>query len=332
MTKGNVLVGVDPTTKRLIQFLPDPNYSLQLKSIVDKGGGVGSINLKDQESYIIFTRWMPKNQTYLVLEVPQYFVYNQVTLLDPYNLLLLVIFLVITSAVVYTGAARIITPIVQLTNQAKKFAEGDLTQRSKIDRRDEIGLLARSFNTMGDQLSALYRSLESRVEDRTRQIRIATDIAQTAVAGTNREDIVRAAAELVVEKFGYSFASILLLDESGKQIILQSTSDSQDKAHLVRSFKVSITEESLISQVINQNEAEIIEVSADGAGGQPGLVQPGTLSEMVVPIASGKQVIGAMDIQSTQAYAFDSNIVHVFQTLAYQIAAGILKLQLFEFD
>jgi PAS domain S-box-containing protein len=330
LTKDNILVGADPTAKHLIQILPDANYNQQLKTILGKGGGFGSINFKNQDGYIVFTRWLPQNQVHLVLEVPQYFVYKQVTLLDPYNLLLLAIFLVITSMVVYAGATRIITPIVQLTNQVRKFADGDLTQRSKIDRRDEIGLLAHSFNTMGDQLSDLYRSLESRVEDRTRQIRIATDIAQTAVAAVNRQDIVRTTAELVVEKFGYTFASILLLDETGRQIVLQTTNDPQDKAHLVRNFRLSLAEDSLVTRVIKQNEAEISEISADGTGGQPGLIQPGCLSEMVVPIASGNQVIGAMDIQTSQAYAFDSNTIHVFQTLAYQIAAGILKLQLFE--
>jgi PAS domain S-box-containing protein len=231
--------------------------------------------------------------------------------------------------VVYMGTIRIVTPIVQLNDQARKFSEGDLTQRSKIERRDEIGVLARSFNTMGDQLSDLYRSLESKVEERTRQIQIATDIAQTAVDADNLGNIVRVASEQVVEKFGYSFASILLLDDNRRQIVLQGTSDPQDKAHLVKNFRLLMTEESVISRVISHNEAEIIEISAEGTGGQPGLVQPGTLSELVVPISSGNQVIGAMDIQTNKAFAFDSNTVNVFQTLTHQIAAGILRLQLF---
>jgi hypothetical protein len=51
---------------------------------------------------------------------------------------------------------------------------------------------------------------------------------------------------------------------------------------------------------------------------------------MLVPIASGNQVIGVMDIQTTQAFAFDSNTVQVFQTLAHQIGAAILRLQIFK--
>ncbi len=288
LTKENILVGVDPNANRLVKVDKESNYTTQLNSIVNKGGGFGSINLQNQGGYIVFTKLLPQNQAQLVLEVPQNFVYNQITLLDPYNLLLLTILLVISGVVVYMGTTRIVTPIVQLNNQARKFSEGDLTQRSKIERRDEIGVLARSFNTMGDQLSDLYRSLESKVEERTKQIRVATDIAQTAVDADDLGNIVRVASELVVEKFGYSFASILLLDDSKRQIVLQGTSDPQDKAHLVRNFKLAVVEESLISRVLNQNEAEIIEISANGDGGQPGLVQPGTLSELLVPIAYRK--------------------------------------------
>jgi PAS domain S-box-containing protein len=329
LTKGNVLVGVDPAANGLIKVDKAVNYTTQLNSIITKGGGFGSIN-QNQGGYIVFTKTLPQDQAQLVLEVPQNFVYQQITLLDPYNLLLLTILLIISGVVVYMGTIRIVTPIIQLTNQAKKFAEGDLSQRSKIDRRDEIGLLARSFNTMGDQLTDLYHSLEAKVEERTRQVRIATDIAQTAVDADDMAGLVKLASQLVCEKFGYSYASILLVDDNGRQITLQGTSDPQDKAHLVKNFKLLLADESVISRVINQKEAEIIEISAGSAGGQPGLVQPGTRSEMLVPIASGDQVIGVMDIQTVQPFAFDSNTVTVFQTLTHQIAAGILRMKLFK--
>jgi PAS domain S-box-containing protein len=328
LTKGSILVGVGPAANALVKIDKSANYTNQLSSIVNKGGGFGSINLQNQGGYIVFTRKLPQNQAQLVLEVPQNFVYKQITLLDPYNLILLAVLLIISGVVVYMGTIRIVSPIVELTDQARKFSEGDLTQRSKILRRDEIGVLAHSFNTMGDQLSDLYQSLESKVEERTRQIRIATDIAQNAMEADDVSNIVRIASELVVEKFGYAFASILLIDDFGRQVVLQGTSDPLDKAHLVKNFKLPVAEESVISRIINQNEAEIIDISTDGAGGQPGLVQPGTRSELLVPITSKNKVIGVMDIQASQVFAFDSNTINVIQTLTHQIAAGIMRFQI----
>ena len=63
LTKENILVGMDPTSKHLIQILSDANYSQQLKSILDKGGGFGSINLQKQESYIVSLYYQLRFQT-----------------------------------------------------------------------------------------------------------------------------------------------------------------------------------------------------------------------------------------------------------------------------
>ena len=49
---------------------------------------------------------------------------------------------------------------------------------------------------------------------------------------------------------------------------------------------------------------------------------PSTRAEVGIPIASGDLVFGALDVQSTESNAFDSEAIIVLQTLANQIAAG----------
>ena len=46
------------------------------------------------------------------------------------------------------GADQIVRPIVQLTEIVRRFSSGDLTVRVDITAKDEIGLLARSFDDM----------------------------------------------------------------------------------------------------------------------------------------------------------------------------------------
>jgi diguanylate cyclase (GGDEF)-like protein/PAS domain S-box-containing protein len=58
--------------------------------------------------------------------------------------------LVATAAVV---AAQLLTrPIVRLTTVARRVADGDLSAKADVTTRDEIGVLARTFNTMTDRL------------------------------------------------------------------------------------------------------------------------------------------------------------------------------------
>jgi diguanylate cyclase (GGDEF)-like protein/PAS domain S-box-containing protein len=64
-------------------------------------------------------------------------------------------------AVAWTLSARLVRPIQQLDRDASMLAAGDLSHRSAIRTRDEIGDLARSFNQMA-------ASLEQRHEEATR--------------------------------------------------------------------------------------------------------------------------------------------------------------------
>lgn len=52
-------------------------------------------------------------------------------------------------------SGRITRPVLQLTTAAKKLSEGDLETRVQINREDEIGTLATTFNSMAQQLHEL---------------------------------------------------------------------------------------------------------------------------------------------------------------------------------
>lgn len=68
-------------------------------------------------------------------------------------------------------AGSIARPIVELATVAEHIGNGDSTERARIDRSDEIGSLATSFNRMADRLVGVNRELEDRVEQRTAELR-----------------------------------------------------------------------------------------------------------------------------------------------------------------
>ncbi|TVU52843.1 MAG: response regulator [Arthrospira sp. PLM2.Bin9] len=57
--------------------------------------------------------------------------------------------------------------IVNLTQVAKELQRGNWKQRATIDSRDELGLLAVTFNTMADRIYSLVGNLEQQVSERT---------------------------------------------------------------------------------------------------------------------------------------------------------------------
>ena len=97
---------------------------------------------------------------------------------------LLVVFLFLSTLVIYVFSRRITRPIKQLTDQATQIADGYLDQIIPVDSRDEIGQLAVSFNDMARalkgnidekelalaQLRELNQTLEDRISRRTAEI------------------------------------------------------------------------------------------------------------------------------------------------------------------
>lgn len=63
-------------------------------------------------------------------------------------------------ALTWLLATRLIEPITQLTTAATSLSQGELDQRVKIRRNDELGILAQVFNRMAGQLHSSFARLE----------------------------------------------------------------------------------------------------------------------------------------------------------------------------
>ncbi len=91
---------------------------------------------------------------------------------------LLAILVIISAIIIMSAFARVITrPIETLATVTDQISKGDLTKTVDINRSDEIGHLARSFNRMIDSLKRYQdeveeynRTLEEKIIERTREL------------------------------------------------------------------------------------------------------------------------------------------------------------------
>jgi len=86
-------------------------------------------------------------------------------------------FLAITSALLARSLAR---PITHLTRTARAFGSGDHEVRARLDRGDEIGQLAATFDEMADRITALMRAQQELLANVSHELR--TPIARIRVA------------------------------------------------------------------------------------------------------------------------------------------------------
>ena len=66
-----------------------------------------------------------------------------------------------------------LVPIEALRDGAARIGSGELDQRITIDTNDELEALGHQFNSMAAQLQDSYATLERKVEDRTRELKLA---------------------------------------------------------------------------------------------------------------------------------------------------------------
>lgn len=71
-------------------------------------------------------------------------------------------------------------PILRLNKAAKDIAKGDWEKTLEIERSDELGELAKSFNSMANQLRDSFTTLEQRVTERTSELIKAKEAAEVA--------------------------------------------------------------------------------------------------------------------------------------------------------
>lgn len=78
--------------------------------------------------------------------------------------------LVLAAAVAWVHSWHTMRPVKRLTAASREIAAGVLDQPIRIDRNDEIGVLARSFETMRQERLKWEQEMERRVKERTEQV------------------------------------------------------------------------------------------------------------------------------------------------------------------
>ncbi len=282
------------------------------------------------ESSLAQLQWLPDIQSGIVLEIDNKNIYGEITSLAPFTIILVIVTLAGVGLALTFGIRRVIKPLQSLSEITRKFAEGDWNQRAEVLSNDEVGLLASSFNYMANEIGEVYYSLEQKVEERTRQIQTASEVAQNITTSSSLDDMLQKTTDLLVQQFGYQQASIYMLDRSGKFIDFKIGSGAATTGLREKNYRIEMDSPSIIGWVASNNQSRIAsDVSEDPLHLRNELISD-TRSEASVPIALGNLVLGVLDVQSTQTGIFSEDTIIMLQTLANQIATATQTASLIE--
>ena len=200
------------------------------------------------------------------------------------------------------------------------------------------------LDVANQELKLAQMTLEQRVEERTGELRTATfkaarhasqlqaisDVAHTISLVTDIRSLLNSIASLISDRFGFYHVGIFLIDEAKEYAVLQAANSQGGRQMLERGHRLKIGEKGIVGYVTQHLEARIaLDVGTDAVFfDNPDL--PNTRSEMAVPLMVGTRLIGALDVQSTEAAAFTEEDVEVMHTLGDQVAIAIENARLFD--
>ncbi len=275
--------------------------------------------------------WLPRLKAGLGVEVPKHLMLANIQSLLPFTAVLLLLTALFLALIIWLITQSITRPIQTLAQVTRNFASGDLRARAPVKRRDELGMLAYTFNQMANELSDLYHSLEQQVNERTQQIQAAAEVASLATSATSLDEILRRTVALIVERFPqYYHASIFLLDDERRFAVLRESIGPAGEEMKRRGHRLAVDGTSLVGWAALHNQPRVASDVAEDPIHFKNPLLPETRSEAAIPIAVGPQVLGVLDVQSKDPYAFDEHAVATLQTLARQLATALYNARLLE--
>jgi class 3 adenylate cyclase/HAMP domain-containing protein len=241
-------------------------------------------------------------------------------------------------------ARRMLIPITALRAGARRLGAGDFGHRIEVETKDELQELADQFNSMAGQLKETYAGLESKVEERTR------DLAQSINELKVLEEVGRAvASSLDLNAVLPTVAARALEITQADAVLIYGHDAERHQFNLVEAKGTGERTDADIDQAAEGPHRTI----AEGAGilseaaekGEPiaipdlslasdhllrdVAVAAGFHSVLVAPLLDQQGILGALVVLRRAAGEFPPNLIGVMRTFAHQSVLAMRNARLF---
>jgi len=172
-------------------------------------------------------------------------------------------------------------------------------------------------------------NLENMVIVRTKQMQRVNDIGRTVTAILDPGELLARAVYLIGDEFECYYTAIFLIDITGHWAELKAATGDAGKVLRENKHRLDINGKSSIGTAIRTRQARIaLDTGVDPARFDNPLL-PYTRSQIVLPLAIGDRIIGALEMHSTKENAFTQQEVDTYQNMANQITIALENSRLF---
>ena len=202
----------------------------------------------------------------------------------------------------------------------------DLEREHSFDTNDMRFMAAVANQVSGVIYNVVLLSQSKRT---ALQFETAAEIARDISSSLDLDELLGKAVELIRSRFEFYHAAIFLKDLPGEFVVIREAT-GETGAQLKRAgHKLGIGSKSVVGFVAGRGEPLIVnDTTRDSTySANPGL--PETRAEAALPLKVGDRIVGVLDVQSKQLYAFSDQNLRTLQILADQLAIAVVNSELF---
>ncbi|CAG0935932.1 two-component system, NarL family, nitrate/nitrite sensor histidine kinase NarX [Thermoflexales bacterium] len=218
---------------------------------------------------------------------------------------------------------QMLQPLSALGQAAQCLAQGDRVQPVPLDRRDELGELARAFEAMRVEIATAHDELEARVAQRTREFTAAFELSQEIVGQIDLTGLLDSVTERAGALTQATSASLCLIDGDQKRLTLVAASGAGPSLlHLQQPL-----DRDPAQQVVGEGATVVVEAGCTNCGF---LCAHAPGRSAVAPLRAGSTTWGALCVVRQRAEDFDANETRALTLLANSAAVAIANARLIE--
>ena len=209
------------------------------------------------------------------------------------------------------------------------FVGFDAVHEERPWREDEIALLDLASNIIS--LAFSRQQTDAALRKQATEMATVSEVASAINTILDTQELLQTVVDLTKERFNLYHAHIFLLNDTRDTVALTAGAGEIGQKMVAEGRRFALnSENSLVATVARTGQGQIRSYSGDREGFMPHPLLVDTRAELAVPIMTGNEVMGVLDVRSDQLNYFGAADLAIQSTLAAQVAVALRNARLFE--